>query len=304
MHLVTFFITAFELVMLFFQIIYWLQRPNDKKRLLYFILLLFLIFYNLTSGFLPDKNFFLPVMVQNIMAYLIAFSMSIYFVYYFYKAFDLNNLKFFATYGSLVFLFLPFLLLFVIPYIVTNDLDMVRQVVVVVPFIYGLTFIYFTTKAFMAKVQQSKIQKIPNEESQTDLIIAAYIALLCWATLPVIVFFGDFQVLEHSVTNAGFLMMTLIYVKTSIRQSRWEYNKLMVSQQNHEEILEENYKRYSLTTREIQVVNLLARGHSYKIIAESLHISEKTVARHVSNVFSKTHVTNKLELVNTIESRG
>ena len=140
MHLVTFFITAFELVMLFFQLIYWQQRPNDQKRLLYLTLLLFLIFYNLTSGFLPDENFFPPIILQNIAAYLIAFSMSIYFVYYFYKAFDLDALKFFATYGSIIFLLLPFLLLFVIPYLLTNNLELVRQLVVVVPFLYGLQF--------------------------------------------------------------------------------------------------------------------------------------------------------------------
>ena len=39
MHMVTFLITMFEIVMLVFQIIYFLQRPNDKSRLQYLILL-------------------------------------------------------------------------------------------------------------------------------------------------------------------------------------------------------------------------------------------------------------------------
>ncbi len=61
MHLVTFMITVFELVMLFFQIIYFLERTNDQKRLLYLILLVFLILYNLTSGLFSDENIHLPV---------------------------------------------------------------------------------------------------------------------------------------------------------------------------------------------------------------------------------------------------
>jgi DNA-binding CsgD family transcriptional regulator len=42
-----------------------------------------------------------------------------------------------------------------------------------------------------------------------------------------------------------------------------------------------------LTDREIQVLRLVAAGKTNRAIAGSLSISEKTVARHVSNIFSK-----------------
>ena len=82
MHMVTFMITVFEVVMLFFQIIYFLERENDKKRFLYLILLVLLILYNVTSGLFPDENIPIPVMLQTIVAYLFAFGTSMYFVYY------------------------------------------------------------------------------------------------------------------------------------------------------------------------------------------------------------------------------
>ena len=62
MHMVTFMITVFEVVMLFFQIIYFLERKNDKKRFLYLILLVLLILYNITSGLFPDENIPIPVL--------------------------------------------------------------------------------------------------------------------------------------------------------------------------------------------------------------------------------------------------
>ena len=48
-----------------------------------------------------------------------------------------------------------------------------------------------------------------------------------------------------------------------------------------------------LTSRERQVLALLATGRSNRIIAEELHLSEKTVARHLSNIFTKIGVSNR-----------
>lgn len=299
MHLVTFMITVFELVMLFFQIIYFLERTNDQKRLLYLILLVFLILYNLTSGLFPDENIPLPVMLQEVIAYFFAFGTSMYFVYYYYKAFDLKRLKFFVTFGSLIFLFAPFLFLFVVPYYITGDLVWSRRLAVVIPFLYGVSFIVATTRAFIFKFREKEY----SEKTKFELVIAAYVALLCWVALPVIVFFGDFQVLEHSITNSGFLIMTIVYIRSSIHQSRKEYNILLDRVHSLEQLIESNCDKYNLTTRESEIVKLIMKGHPYKIIASNLSISEKTVAKHVSNIFTKASATNKVELINKLEQK-
>ena len=48
-----------------------------------------------------------------------------------------------------------------------------------------------------------------------------------------------------------------------------------------------------LTSREVEVLRLIARGLTNRAIAEELHISEKTVARHVSNIFLKLDLTSR-----------
>jgi len=48
-----------------------------------------------------------------------------------------------------------------------------------------------------------------------------------------------------------------------------------------------------LSEREAQVLRLLAAGKTNRAIADELFISEKTVARHVSNIFDKLGVSNR-----------
>lgn len=48
-----------------------------------------------------------------------------------------------------------------------------------------------------------------------------------------------------------------------------------------------------LTDREVQVIRLLASGRSNRAIAEELFLSEKTIARHLSNIYAKLDVTSR-----------
>ncbi|WP_287218613.1 MULTISPECIES: response regulator [Rhodococcus] len=49
----------------------------------------------------------------------------------------------------------------------------------------------------------------------------------------------------------------------------------------------------SLTPRELEVLRLLARGYTYREIADELFISVKTVETHASNVLRKTQQSNR-----------
>ena len=50
---------------------------------------------------------------------------------------------------------------------------------------------------------------------------------------------------------------------------------------------------HGLTARELEVVRLIARGRSNREIAHALVISERTVARHVQNIFAKLRVSSR-----------
>ena len=48
-----------------------------------------------------------------------------------------------------------------------------------------------------------------------------------------------------------------------------------------------------LTAREIEVLSLIAAGHTNRAIGRKLAISEKTVARHTSNIFTKLNLSSR-----------
>ena len=50
-----------------------------------------------------------------------------------------------------------------------------------------------------------------------------------------------------------------------------------------------------LTTREIEVLRLIAQGMSNRELAQALTISEKTVKTHVSNILSKLHLADRTQ---------
>jgi len=52
-------------------------------------------------------------------------------------------------------------------------------------------------------------------------------------------------------------------------------------------------RRGSLTDREVEVLRLIATGKTNRAIAATLGISDKTVARHVSNIFMKLDLSTR-----------
>ena len=52
-----------------------------------------------------------------------------------------------------------------------------------------------------------------------------------------------------------------------------------------------------LSEREREVLQYVARGHTYSEIGEQLFIAEKTVENHVRNILGKLHLNRRQELV-------
>lgn len=76
-------------------------------------------------------------------------------------------------------------------------------------------------------------------------------------------------------------------------------NQLCIIVEVGSEAMEDNKPDITtlLTERELQIVQLIAQGHSNKQIAHRLHISEWTVSTHLRRVFAKLSVDSRAAMV-------
>ena len=63
-------------------------------------------------------------------------------------------------------------------------------------------------------------------------------------------------------------------------------------------------KKFGITDRETEITALFIQGQSYNQIGEQLFISYKTVDNHIRNIYRKTDVKNRLQLLNLVRSNA
>lgn len=73
--------------------------------------------------------------------------------------------------------------------------------------------------------------------------------------------------------------------------------EIFVTQPETFEINENELKKLNLSSREYEVLELLAKGHSNADIANILFLSVSTVKTHVSNLLVKLDVSNRTQAV-------
>lgn len=57
------------------------------------------------------------------------------------------------------------------------------------------------------------------------------------------------------------------------------------------------FTKYKFKEREKEIVNMIIEGLSNKEISKSLFLSEGTVKNYVSNIYIKTNVRNRIQLM-------
>ncbi len=139
------------------------------------------------------------------------------------------------------------------------------------------------TLAVKQKYPQIKIIMLTvfdNDENIFNAIKAGADGYLLKDVNPHVLFNGIVETL-----NGGAAMNPSIALKT-LKLLR---NPISFDDATKEEI--------NLTVREIDVLEQLAQGLSYTVIAENLFLSPSTVRKHIENIYSKLQVHSKLEAV-------
>jgi two-component system nitrate/nitrite response regulator NarL len=85
-------------------------------------------------------------------------------------------------------------------------------------------------------------------------------------------------------------------IRAIVRGEFWVERSTMADWMDQLRSVQSRQAKLHLTSREMEIVGEIAAGATNREIATRFRISEETVKRHLSNVFDKVGVSNRLEL--------
>ena len=172
---------------------------------------------------------------------------------------------------------------------------MVIYVGLIIPFFYAFFMLYNILLAIM--------KRFKNRKASFDASLS-YAAVFPWALMPAMAYLEVTQLTEVLFTNGGFIIITVLFLRNMIEESRKDLETLeLIQTKTEKEIFALRCSEIGLTLRETEICELVRRGLIYKDIADMLSISERTVSKHMENIFKKAEAKNKTELINRISMR-
>ncbi|WKN46460.1 ATP-binding protein [Tunicatimonas pelagia] len=272
-------IIVVEIVAFLFQFLYYLERPSDKSRRLYLILLFMLIVYNITGGLVPNYDSSIPLEIQYTIGHISAIAMSMYFIYYIYETFNLAHLRWLSTRGVWYFLFVPFLVFDVVLF-ATGDIRFSQMILLPIPTLYGLYFVYRVIRFLVHKYDQTE----PSQRRDYRIYLFSVIsAISCWVLLPFIIFFNMNNVIEHVSTNLGLMFMTAVYIQSLVRDAQNEYQRLLVSERKNKELISSLEETNALLSNTIK--------NREKVIEERTEALKLAITQQRNNFVNLAHET-------------
>jgi len=104
---------------------------------------------------------------------------------------------------------------------------------------------------------------------------------------------GSFMLPVNYVTDSGYLLTNSYF--SEIRDRFDDPGGFIVISNEIREI-KEFQRKFHITGRELEIIEHIITGLSYAEISSKLVISERTVERHLTNIYNKIGINNRIEL--------
>lgn len=170
--------------------------------------------------------------------------------------------------------------------------------------IFALTSVVYMSKAVMADLKNS----VNYQLLVTAMIIWNYISF-AWGETANNLNIGIAAHVPLDMTIAFWLIVNVATVffilKTSFSEAfAGTEPEAMQAEENianeGERIFEELQEEFALTDRETELCNFIYEGKSNAEIAEKLFITESTVKTHIYNLYRKTGVKSRMEIIRIV----
>lgn len=131
-----------------------------------------------------------------------------------------------------------------------------------------------------------------------DALFVFFIVTL--TTIPLLVISSiwyDFRQLAFSIIELAYFIVHLTFMFISMEKAENRRPKGA-----DEEIKLEDLQEFHITEREFEVIKLIKKGMTNKEIGYELGISVNTVNNHIANIFQKTGVKSRIDLLNVLKA--
>lgn len=135
-------------------------------------------------------------------------------------------------------------------------------------------------------------------------MLALYMVYICWwDTMGSIVDQGDLGRYKYfDPILLVYALVCILIIWLLVRRGNspigFDISKTIGINKDNAEYWKKISKKYRLTMREIETVQMVVTGKSNNDIAGSLFISENTVKHHLNSIYKKTGTKNRYELMN------
>jgi DNA-binding CsgD family transcriptional regulator len=154
---------------------------------------------------------------------------------------------------------------------------------------------------------------MPNPQPKRQVLIHTLIYGLCGGLLILLLRLIEFRfvVIEHSIEIYGGLIALLfagVGIWLGLKLTRKEevvvIKEVQIPASETFSLNEERVRELGVTRRELEILELIAKGMSNREIADALFVSENTVKTHSSRVFDKLSAKRRTQAVQIAKDLG
>ncbi len=192
------------------------------------------------------------------------------------------------------------LVLLIVPFIIKNNTQeililMKFELQVICASFFMITLFYIIYLLWLNR------EKIENEINKK---ILKTILTLCVIFLPGFIadFFSYKIQSEWKILPYGFEFNIFFYLTWNIISIIFviQYFVTKITVVPSVKIPDNFIKKYSISEKEKEIISLIVKGYSNKQIADNLFVSSQTVKNHVYNIFQKSTVKSRTELIHLV----
>jgi DNA-binding CsgD family transcriptional regulator len=156
-----------------------------------------------------------------------------------------------------------------------------------------LLFIFVV--GFCLTVMLKNLNSIEDKRARASCIAIIIVSAAMLPAIMLSLFFPSLKPLMYGIYFLAFsiTIMTFLFMEFTTRNRD--------VQQAKKELSLGDLETYHITEREFGVIQLISQGFTNKEIASDLNISANTVNNHVANIFSKTKVRSRIDLLNLLK---